>query len=106
MGRDSGGKWEKGTSGNPGGRPINRGKYLQKLDDTLGEEAWVAIVARAIELAKRGDSRARQWLSDYILGKPTQGIDLFGETVSELIIRYVNDWRNNTPKSPQGTEDS
>ena len=98
MGRDSGGKWEKGTSGNPGGRPINRGEYLQKLDTTLTDEDWIAIIAMAIKRAKLGDSRARQWLSDYVLGKAIQGIDLFGETTSELIIRYVNDWRDNTPK--------
>ena len=55
---------------------------------------WRAIVVKAIDQAKRGDSKARQWLSDYLAGKPVQGVDLGNRPGEELLIRYVNDWRD------------
>jgi len=43
---------------------------------------WKAIVERAIKDACKGDKAARQWLANYLLGKPgefiTQTIDVTG----------------------------
>lgn len=74
--RDDKGRFIKGHSGNPGGRPINQTKYLKKLDTAMKITDWREIVEKAIEQAKRGDSRAREWLSSYLMGKPTQPMDI------------------------------
>jgi hypothetical protein len=33
-------------------------------------ESWRAIIAKAVEQARDGDPKAREWLADYLLGKP------------------------------------
>ena len=84
--RDDKGRFVKGVSGNPGGKPLDQTKYLKKLDTTMTLKEWRDIVVKAIEQAKRGDSRARQWLSDYLLGKPTQRQEITGAEGSKLVI--------------------
>jgi hypothetical protein len=84
--RDDKGRFVKGVSGNPGGKPLNQTKYLKKLDTTMTLKEWRDIVVKAIEQAKRGDSRARQWLSDYLLGKPTQRQEITGAEGSKFVI--------------------
>lgn len=84
--RDDKGRFVKGVSGNPGGKPLDQTKYLKKLDTTMTLKEWRDIVVKAIEQAKRGDSRARQWLSDYLLGKPTQRQEITGAEGSEFVI--------------------
>jgi hypothetical protein len=43
-------------------------EYLAVLADAVQLEEWLVIVKRAVEDAKQGDSRARRWLGDYLLG--------------------------------------
>lgn len=74
--RDDKGRFRKGVSGNPGGRPIDQTKYQKKIDTTMSLKEWRSIILKAIEQAKRGDAKARQWLSDYLAGKPSQGLDI------------------------------
>lgn len=86
--RDERGRFAKGHSGNPGGRPVNQSKYLKKIDTTVTLKEWRAIILKAIEQAKRGDSRAREWLSNYLVGKPIQGINLEQDGILEITISY------------------
>lgn len=74
--RDDKGRFIKGHSGNPSGRPIDQFKYQKKIDTATSLKDWRAIIDKAIDQAKRGDSKARAWLSEYLAGKPIQGIDL------------------------------
>lgn len=39
------------------------------------DEDWRAITRRAVSDAKRGDDKARVWLSNYLLGAPRQTLD-------------------------------
>ena len=96
--RDNKGRFVKGVSGNPGGRPIDQTKYQKKIDTTMSLKEWRTIILKAIDQAKRGDAKARQWLSDYLAGKPTQGVDVTTGG-DKLTIEYINDWRDNTPES-------
>ena len=76
MKRNDKGQFVKGHSGNAKGRP-NRStedKYLKALRDSVTLKDWKAISEKATEQAKNGDKAARQWLSDYLLGKPTQNV--------------------------------
>ena len=72
--RDSKGRFVKGASGNPQGRLPKQVEqtYLQVAENACTFDVWHEIVAKAIEQAKHGDARARQWLSDYLIGKPLQ----------------------------------
>jgi hypothetical protein len=39
---------------------------------------WSEIIERAILDAKRGDTAARKWLSDYLMGTPIQRLEHTG----------------------------
>lgn len=45
---------------------------------------WDMITDTAISRAKAGDNQARQWLSDYLMGKPAQQLTV--DVVSDLNI--------------------
>jgi len=94
--RDERGRFVKGVSGNPSGRPIDSFKYLKKIDTTLSLKEWREIVVKAIEQAKRGDAKARQWLSDYLLGKPTQRQEITGADGSKLVVNLS--WEDDEPE--------
>ena len=78
--RDKKGRFVKGNPGNPNakGRPNRKteDKYLKALRDSVTSKEWKAICKQAVKDAKKGDRSARQWLSDYLLGKPQQFVDL------------------------------
>jgi hypothetical protein len=46
-------------------------------------ESWRAIIAKAVEQARDGDAKARKWLSNHLVGKPT-GDALFKLAAAEL----------------------
>ena len=46
------------------------GDYMSVLLDTVTLEDWRGVVAGALQLAKDGDSQARAWLAQYLVGKP------------------------------------
>lgn len=78
-GRDEHGRFIQGHKSN-GGRKA-RAVEQTYLDVTLGAvslDDWREIVGKARDQAKRGDSTARKWLSDYILGLPVQRTELSG----------------------------
>ena len=75
------GKFQKGNAfgvGNRGGRPtrVAELKFLSTLVDTVAPEDWVAIIQKAVEQAKTGEWRARQWLSNYLLGTPIRRVQI------------------------------
>lgn len=80
----------------PGHAPSNRGRggrprrpveerYLRAISVNTSAEDWRLIVDRAVKDAKDGDDKARRWLSEYLIGKPTEyvatDITSNGETV-------------------------
>lgn len=74
--RDGRGRFVKGHSGNPRGRPIDQYKYLRKMGAAVSAREWREIIRKAVEQAKRGDPRAREWLAHYLMGKPLQTVDI------------------------------
>lgn len=80
--RDEGGRFAKGHSGNPNGRPkkARETRYYEILVSTITFERWKRIVDKAGQQAERGDATARKWLADYIVGVPeqTQNVNLLG----------------------------
>lgn len=43
-------------------------------------------------------------IMDRVLGKPTQKNELAGKDGAELVIRYINDWRNPTADTARRTD--
>ncbi len=77
-GRAHGGQFAKGNVGGPGRpRRVVETDYLATLSEAVPLDAWQAIVARAVEDAKCGDARARDWLTRYLIGsEPPRLLDL------------------------------
>jgi hypothetical protein len=68
--RNDKGQFIKGNPGGPG-RPKYETErtYLQIVIAACPPETWAEIVARAVMEAKAGDSKAREWLSSYLIGR-------------------------------------
>ncbi len=92
--RDSKGRFVKGASGNPQGRLPKQTEtsYLQVSESVCTFDVWREITMKAVEQAKRGDARARQWLSDYLIGKPISMVMAVQEKQDTLItVKYMRD---------------
>lgn len=80
-GKAENGRFKKGWKGGPG-RPRNPAKEDWRaltLAMQCSQERWANIVERAILDAEAGDSRARDWLSKYLLPSPEQVTKIFLE---------------------------
>lgn len=44
--------------------------YLDALSTACPPETWGEIVAKAVEDAKQGDAKSREWLAGYLVGRP------------------------------------
>lgn len=65
--------WQPGQSGNPKGRAprATERAYLATVQRLCDPKTWGRIVERAIVDALDGDRHAREWLGNYLLGRPT-----------------------------------
>ncbi len=57
-GAKQGGRWPKGTSGNPTGRPAGARHEALKALDAIGSEGATEVMKAVVEAAKGGDMRA------------------------------------------------
>jgi hypothetical protein len=80
-GRNGKGQFAPGNAGGPGRpRRVAEHDYLRVLAEECPPETWRAICRRAVADAKTGDSRARDWLSRYLLGNPAELPTLMAST--------------------------
>ena len=93
--RDEHGRFVKGNGGGPGRPKMCDTDYLDVCRSTVTLTDWRAIVAKARDQAKRGNPVARKWLGDYLLGLPTQRLEVTGKdgmpliTVREVIVNLT-----------------
>ncbi len=78
--------------GNPGGpgrpRRQTEADYLHVMMTTVTMDTWKNIVTAAVEGAKSGDHRAREWLARYLVGEPaTTAPTPFQVVVDSLLAR-------------------
>lgn len=94
--RDDKGRFIKGNKSSPGRpkREVER-EYLDAMMGVVSIADWRAITKKAVQQALRGDSVARKWLSDYLMGTPVQRNEHTGEDgqpLSVQIIEVVKDY--------------
>lgn len=95
--RDNNGRFVKGHKASVGNRGGGRARrkteevYLRALSDRVTLEDWVKIIGVAVALAKSGDKAARQWLSSYLIGLPTQYVDADVGQSGVITIRVIRE---------------
>lgn len=72
-GRDDKGRFLPGHGLKGGRKPrATEERFLELLKEAVTEADWKGVVRKTVALAKKGDARARTWLSDYLMGRPTE----------------------------------
>lgn len=89
MKRKSNGQFAQGNKGSPG-RPSKERevKYYEILVSEVTEDKWRNIIKTAIRQAENGDYRARDFLSDRIMGKVNNNLTLRGDKEQPIQIDY------------------
>lgn len=81
-------------------KPVEE-KYLRVLSERVSPEVFARIVDRAAEQALEGDAKAREWLSWYLIGKPTDyvaaDVTSAGEAVTFRVV-WESDEASDTPE--------
>jgi hypothetical protein len=109
MTRDEKGRFIKGNGGGPG-RPSKEREvlYYDILITAVTTDRWRKIIGKAIEQAIRGDSVARKWLADYLIGAPIQKLEHAGKDGDNLkiLVEYVNSPHTATGVSSSASGDT
>ena len=92
MVRDGTGKFVKGNGGGPG-RPkkAREERYREILLNTVTFDDWQDIIKRAVNDAKKGDTSARKWLSDYLIGPPVERKEITGADGDTIFVTIRKD---------------
>lgn len=79
------GRFLPGNKASPGRKKkaVER-DYTKMFTDVVTPDKWREMIESALKLAVQGDSFARRWLSDYIIGKPPQILELRGAEAAQL----------------------
>ena len=90
--RNNKGQFVQGNGGGPG-RPkrAKEERYYEILISTVTKDSWKAIIERAITDAKKGDTSARKWLADYIIGPPVERKELTGLDAGPILLKVIYD---------------
>jgi hypothetical protein len=85
------GKFVKGSPGISPGRPTKERevRYQEIMLSTCSFDDWEKIIKKAVKLALDGDSDARKWLSENLIGKPLQRTEMSGRDGESLVINIV-----------------
>jgi hypothetical protein len=104
-GRENNGRFAKGNPGGPGRKPLAvEDRYLALFCEVVPSARARKIIEKAASQAEHGDAKAREWLFNYLAGKAPDSVNVNADGAFE--IRYINNWRNDTPDSAPGAEDS
>ena len=91
MVRDEKGRFLKGATGNPNGRPKKERevRYYEIMQSKCTFQEWGQVCQKAVSQAVRGDAVARKWLTDYLIGPPTQKHEITGDAGGPFAVTMV-----------------
>ena len=94
--RQTNGTFALGHAGGPG-RPkrSTEENYLEALSEQVTLKDWTEVVTRALDDGKAGDSRARDWLSRYLISERISRLDVRFDTPGAVRVLEVDDWYEN-----------
>lgn len=89
MTRDEKGRFASGNGGGPG-RPkrATETEYLNATIESVSLADWKKIARKAKDDAINGDATARKWLSDYLIGKPPDKVQVTGPDNAPIPIEF------------------
>ncbi len=92
-GRDENGRFKKGHTGNPNGRPKKdrEQRYYEIAMSSCTFKDWREIWKVAVEQAKEGDRHAREWLTNYLIGRAPQKLEHTGAGSGPIILKWPED---------------
>lgn len=87
-GRDTKGRFAAGSKGGPGRprRAVER-DYLVKSSDCISLDDWGQIVKKAVQNAKKGDARAREFVARFVIGNPGTLQELAAKEAAGLTVQ-------------------
>ena len=91
--RDEKGKFVKGVSANPGGRPKADYSISALIDEAVSLSDWNFIISILKKKARRGDYKAIEILLDRRFGKPVQPNEHTGK--DGAAISLIIEWGDN-----------
>ncbi len=105
--RDENGRFLPGGAPKSPGRPRRavEEKYHQILVGKVSEADWRAIVEKAVKQAKRGDRDARNFLANYLLGKPHESLDVTSADLPMVINIGFVPARGEPPTTVRGQDE-
>jgi hypothetical protein len=88
-GRGPRGHYAPGNPGGPGRPPrAIESDYLRTLADACPPDTWREICDRAVEQARDGDAKARDWLAGHLLGLPRAEVRALTELAAHEAAGY------------------
>ena len=95
--RSESGQFKKGQSGNPKGRAPRKKeeRFMEVSIAAVSLKDWREIIKMATKQAKRGDTQARRFLADYLLGPPQQKLDVTSGGQPIVLVNW-NDANNDS----------
>ena len=96
MKRDENGRFAKGNGGGPGRPKKEREvRYYEIMQSKCTFKEWGEICQKAVDQARRGDSVARKWLTDYLVGTAPQKHEITGADGETLVVNLS--WGDDAP---------
>lgn len=82
--------------------PALREDYYHVLLQVCPPERFADIVETAVRKAIDGDWRARQWITNYVLGPPIQVQEIMVQSKTEMMVQVV--WDEEPVRAVKGPE--
>jgi hypothetical protein len=77
---DENGKFAKGNPGGPGRpRKEREERFYEIAISAVSFADWREVIQKAVSQAKRGDTAARKFLADYLMGTPINRTEILGK---------------------------
>ena len=94
---NSNGQFKKGNTASAGASKGKTGRPPKKREERFYDIAlractfkdWRTIIKKAVAQAKEGDTAARKFLADYLMGPPTQKTEISGKDGGAIIVTTV-----------------